>query len=102
MNFSAVETNITNSYTIFLSETVTFSLLCRTPSRYCVEYSNGTLHDVLTFELIVIASAIFAIFGYVRASILYKQEREVDRLSEDSPAEDNAVLLDHNEAATSA
>jgi hypothetical protein len=82
---------------------VTFSLLCDTPSRYCIEYSNGTLHDVLTFELIVIVSAVFAIVGYLRASILYKQEREDDRLSDDTPTDDdNAVLLDHNEAATSA
>jgi hypothetical protein len=82
---------------------VTFSLLCDTPSRYCIEYSNGTLHDVLTFELIVIVSAVFAIVGYLRASILYKQEREDDRLSDDTPADDdNAVLLDNNEAATSA
>jgi hypothetical protein len=54
--------------------TVTFSLLCDVPSRYCIEYNNGTLHDVFTFELIVVLSAIAAIFGYVRASVLYQDE----------------------------
>jgi hypothetical protein len=55
---------------------VTFSLLCDTPSRYCIEYSNGTLHDVLTFELIVVVSAIIAIVGYLRASVLYQAEQQ--------------------------
>jgi hypothetical protein len=71
---------------------VTFGLLCDTPSLYCVKYRNGTLHDVLTFELIVIFSAIIAILGYLRAHVLYKQEREQERLS-DNADEDSEVLL---------
>jgi hypothetical protein len=55
---------------------VTFSLLCDVPSRYCIEYSNGTLHDVLTFELIVVLSAFAAVFGYLRASAIYQSEQE--------------------------
>ena len=58
----------------FSGLTVTFSLLCETPSRYCVEYSDGSLHDVLTFELIVLLSAAFAVFGYLRASAIYQSE----------------------------
>lgn len=54
--------------------TVTFSLLCNTPSRYCIEYSDGSLHDVLTFELIVVLSAAAAIFGYLRASAIHQSE----------------------------
>lgn len=54
---------------------MTFSLLCDTPSRYCIEYNDGTLHDVLTFELIVVVSAILAIVGYLRASVLYQAEQ---------------------------
>jgi hypothetical protein len=57
---------------------VTFSLLCDTPSRYCIEYNNGTLHDVLTFELIVVLSAIIAIVGYLRASVLYQAEQRTE------------------------
>ena len=55
---------------------MTFSLLCNVPSRYCIEYRNGTLHDVLTFELIVVLSAFAAIFGYLRASSLYQVEED--------------------------
>jgi len=53
----------------------TFSLLCDKPSKYCIEYSNGSLHDVLTFELIVVISAIVAILGYIRADCIYRSER---------------------------
>ena len=55
---------------------VTFSLLCERPSRYCIQYKDGKLHDVLTFELIVVLSAFAAVFGYLRASSLYRQEQE--------------------------
>jgi MFS family permease len=54
---------------------MTFSLLCDEPSRYCIEYSNGTLHDIGSFELIVICFAIIAILGYWRASVLFHAER---------------------------
>lgn len=53
---------------------LTFSLLCEKKSRYCMQYSNGTLHDVLTFELIVVIAGGFAILGYLRASALFKAE----------------------------
>uniref|UniRef100_A0A7S4AER2 Nodulin-like domain-containing protein n=1 Tax=Pseudo-nitzschia australis TaxID=44445 RepID=A0A7S4AER2_9STRA len=53
---------------------LTFSLICEKPSRYCVEYSNGTLHDVLTFELIALVSVVVAIGGYLRASQLRRKE----------------------------
>lgn len=55
---------------------LTFSLLCKTPSKYCVEYSNGSLHDVLTFEMIVVLSSAFAIVGYWRAYAIRKTEEE--------------------------
>jgi hypothetical protein len=72
---------------------VTFSLHCDAPSRYCVEYSNGTLHDVLSFEIIVVVSAILAIVGYLRASFIYQNEREEERMSEDFTGDDDAMLL---------
>ena len=77
--------------------TVTFSLSCDVPSRYCIEYNNGTLHDVLTFELIVIFSAILAIFGYLRAASLHRQERQNARQSEEEVDEaGNTTLLGEN------
>jgi hypothetical protein len=54
---------------------LTFQLMCRTPGPYCVQYRNGTLHDVLTFELLVCVSAVIAIIGYLRARNLYWSER---------------------------
>jgi len=50
---------------------LTFSLLCTNLSdKYCIQYRDGSFHDVLSFELICIVSAIVAIVGYWRASIL--------------------------------
>jgi hypothetical protein len=66
---------------------VTFSLLCDTPSRYCIEYNNGTLHDVLTFELVVVVSAIIAIVGYLRASVLYQAEQQATEIASNTSSE---------------
>lgn len=59
--------------------TVTFALTCETQSRYCIEYSNGTLHDVWTFESIALVSVVVAIGGYLRASKLHKSENNGSR-----------------------
>ena len=91
---------------------MTFGLLCETPSRYCIEYNDGTLHDVWTFELIVIVSAVVAIVGYLRASFLQKQEQLLEygmiqqqqnndlqnmhNQTEDE-SEDNIILLERND-----
>jgi hypothetical protein len=55
---------------------LTFSLLCPTQGPYCIEYQNGTLHDVLTFERIVCLSAVIAVAGYLRALSIYREERK--------------------------
>ena len=72
---------------------VTFSLLCTKPSRYCIEYKNGTLHDVLTFELIVVISGVFAIFGYLRASTLFKAEQDGTNVNHSEEREDEGPML---------
>lgn len=69
---------------------MTFSLLCKHPSRYCVEYSNGTYHDVGSFELLVVVFAILAMVGYLRASQIYQHEREEVRRMDSA---DNEGLL---------
>lgn len=56
---------------------VTISLVCEEPSRYCIKYRSGTLHDVLTFEMIVLVSAILAIVGYLRASTIFRTEQHL-------------------------
>lgn len=55
---------------------LTFTLLCSKESRYCIQYSNGSLHDVWSFEVLVVVTAIIAILGYVRASALHQVELE--------------------------
>ena len=56
---------------------LSFRLLCAVKSNYCVEFSDGSLHNVLAFELLVVLSAVLAIAGYWRASILFERQREV-------------------------
>jgi MFS family permease len=75
------------------SPIVTFSLLCDEPSRYCIEYSNGTLHDVASFELIIVFFAIIAILGYWRASVLYHSERVPLHHDVDEPLPNTEGLL---------
>jgi MFS family permease len=72
---------------------LTFSLLCSEPSSYCVEYKDGKFHDVLTFELLVVASAVLAIFGFWRASSIHAAEASNEPL-------DAANLLDNQDAVT--
>lgn len=79
---------------------LTFALTCETPSRYCVEYSNGTLHDVLTFEFIALISVVVAIFGYLSASFIRRQEQEQQQQQQPNEGEeefgDDTTLLEHN------
>ena len=82
---------------------LTFNLLCDKPSRYCIEYKNGTLHDVLTFELIVVMCAVLAVLGYLRASLIHQSERHGEHSSEEDQQgeEGGATLLgdaDHDSA----
>ena len=53
---------------------LTFTLLCSEESQYCIKYSDGSLHDVLSFELLVVVAGGMAIFGYLRASALHQSE----------------------------
>ena len=69
--------------------TVTFALICETPSKYCIEYINGTLHDVWTFELITLVSVVAAIVGYLRAAHLYQSENSSDRHTSRGGEEDD-------------
>jgi len=52
---------------------LTFALICDTPSKYCIEYSDGSLHDVWTFESIALVSVVAAIGGYLRAFQLHRR-----------------------------
>jgi hypothetical protein len=54
---------------------LTFQLTCSNLGPYCIEYGNGTLHDVLSFEILVCVAAVIAVFGYWKASHIYWDER---------------------------
>lgn len=77
---------------------LTFSLHCGSPARYCIKYNDGSLHDVLTFVLVVLVSAGFAIVGYIRASTIYAQEQR--RTSQQEG--DSTILLGRNRDGVSA
>ena len=69
---------------------LTFSLLCSQESHHCVRYHDGTLHDVFSFELIVIISSAAAILGYLRASRL--RLAELRAMEEWAAGEDSAMI----------
>jgi MFS family permease len=69
---------------------LTFSLLCSEPTSYCVEYKDGKFHDVLTFELLVVASAAFAVLGFWRASSIHEAE------ARDDPTDATDLLDNHS------
>ncbi len=86
--------------------TVTFALICDEPSKYCIEYSNGTLHDVWTFEFVTLVSMVLAIGGYLRASYLYRIRpagRSSQVVDDSANNEDNENgMLQRNENGVSA
>lgn len=65
---------------------LTFRLVCVKPSNYCIKYHDGSLHDVLSFELLVCGASILAILGYWRASSLYNVEQRHIAVVEDGNA----------------
>ena len=59
-----------------LSFFFSFSLLCEEKTKYCVEYSDGTLHDTLTFEMIIVVTSILAAIGVLAAYSIHETETE--------------------------
>lgn len=64
-----------NGITSAIGYLLTARLFCDTPSKYCVLYLDGTMHNMLSFAIIICISSVFAILGYLRASVLYKREQ---------------------------
>lgn len=58
---------------------LSINLSCSSPSKYCIKYEDGSLHNVLAFELLVMSTALLSIFGYWGASILFQQDNERGR-----------------------
>jgi MFS family permease len=47
---------------------------CETPTDYCVEYQDGTLHNVMTLEIVVMSIAGLAIVGYWKAAKIHEKD----------------------------
>lgn len=56
-------------------------LSCPHPSTYCIEYRDGSLHDIFTFGLLVVVTSAVAILGYWRVSIIFAGSEGNDALS---------------------
>jgi hypothetical protein len=72
-----------NGLSSALGFVLTFTLHCSSRKQemwgpYCVMNKDGSVHDVLTFELLIVVTAVLAIFGYHRASMI--RSNEVSRI----------------------
>ena len=54
---------------------VTRVLECDSVGRYCLTYSDGSIHNVLVMECVIIATAMIAIPSLRRAARLFRNER---------------------------
>lgn len=70
-----LQNGISNALGFFLS----VNLPCSTPGDYCVQYSDGKLHNVLAFEILVMITAVIAVLGYWRAASIYAKEKTTGR-----------------------
>jgi MFS family permease len=50
---------------------LSFRLSCSHPSTYCIEYRDGSLHDIFLFGMMVVFTSCVGILGYWRASIIF-------------------------------
>ena len=76
-----------------LGYALSFGLQCPEATTYCVVFRDGSLHHVLTFEVLVMVSSIVGIVGYLRASQIHEQQqrdmRDYDHLSPTRPDNNN-------------
>mmetsp|Transcript_34553 Transcript_34553/g.56513 ORF Transcript_34553/g.56513 Transcript_34553/m.56513 type:complete len:241 (+) Transcript_34553:344-1066(+) len=56
---------------------VTGAPQCEEVSKYCMEYSDGSIHNVLVMELVIIATAIVAIPSFWRAVWMFRKEQNI-------------------------
>jgi Major Facilitator Superfamily len=65
---------------------LTFRLHCTAPSDqsndpYCVQYHDGTYHNVLKFEQLILCTALVATMGYLRAESIHRSQQASDASS---------------------
>jgi len=57
-------------------------LSCSNTSEYCVKFTDGSDHNMLLFELLVLINGVLAIVGYNRAVYLFREEEQCEILLE--------------------
>lgn len=57
---------------------VTGALQCEKVSKYCMEYNDGSIHNVLVMEMVIITTAIIAIPSFWRAVSMNRKERHTN------------------------
>jgi MFS family permease len=70
-----------NGLSSSIAYVLSFRLSCSHPSTYCIEYQDGSLHDIFTFAMLVVATSVLAILGYLRASVIFAAGEGKDELS---------------------
>jgi Ion channel regulatory protein UNC-93 len=68
-----------NGLSSALGFVLTFTLHCSARKQerwgpYCVTNKDGSIHDVLSFEILIVVTALLAILGYVRSSAIRREE----------------------------
>jgi hypothetical protein len=90
-----------NGFATTIGYFLTFLLTCSpdtgSSNAYCVEYKDGSFHNVLLFELIVVLSSLLAILGYWRASVLFQKEQQQQESSSQLESDDGHTELLENE-----
>ncbi|KAL7525896.1 hypothetical protein ACHAXR_002984 [Thalassiosira sp. AJA248-18] len=57
-------------------------LLCKEVSTYCMEYSDGSIHNVFVMELLIIGTAIIAIPALWRAVWLFRKGQHMQNIED--------------------
>ena len=70
-----LQSGLSSSLAFFLFPHITCSG-GESASEYCVEFQDGTWHDVFALALIVIVLSVVAVLCYLRASVLFREEQE--------------------------
>ena len=58
----------------------TGTLQCEKVSQYCLEYNDGSIHDVLPEEFMITAAAIVAIPAFWKACAMYREEQNFQNI----------------------
>lgn len=60
---------------------VTGTLTCEKVNKYCLAYNDGSIHNVLVMEAVIIGTAIIAIPGFWRAVGIFRKEQSIQNSS---------------------